>query len=59
MGMNRYKEDKGGSTSVQTQRVVDYQNKVNASMEMNTPFYPFPPGKGIPGHLLWGREENV
>jgi hypothetical protein len=44
---------KAGHEPLRTERVMAYQKKVNESMEMNTPFYP---GKGSPGHLLWGAK---
>jgi hypothetical protein len=56
MGINRYREEKRDCKPLKTDRVMAYQEKVNESMEMNTPFYP---GKESPGRMLWGSEKNV
>lgn len=56
MGIHRNRDEKGVNDYLGTERVMAYRNKVNESMEINTPFYP---GKGASGHLLLGMEENV
>lgn len=53
---NRDQAAKDMNDPLRTERVMEYQKKVNESMDMNTPFYP---GRGSLGHQLWGRDENV
>jgi hypothetical protein len=56
MRRNKEKDTKTRNEPLRTERVMEYQRRVDESMDMNTPFYP---GKGSLANMFWGMEKNI